>query len=116
MNLIAVEATVTVSDPAARAGLIEASIPFQRGTREDEPGCLVYCFAADPVHDDRIQVYELWESADALDAHFHHPNYFAMRELLMQSGIVIKATSRKLRVDAAAPVYGSDGVATASFD
>lgn len=115
MSLIAVEAAITIADASMRHTLIERSIPIQQATRDDEPGCLVYCFAADPCQDDLIQVYELWESAETLQAHFDHPNYHAMREMLGAGGLV-SAVSRKHRIDASAPVYGDDMIATAGFD
>ncbi len=115
MSLIAVEAAITIADPSTRQALLEKSAPIQKATRDDEPGCLVYCFAADPCQDDLIQVYELWESAEALQAHFDHPNYHDMRAMLGAGGLV-SAVSRKHRIDASAPVYGDDHIATASFD
>lgn len=114
-TLIVVEATITMSDREHRDDAVARSAPIQAATRADEPGCLVYCFAADPVRDDVVQVYELWADEASLAAHFEHPNYHEMRQLLGTSGMV-GATSRKLRVDATAPVYGADGVASASFD
>lgn len=115
MSLIAVEAAITVTEAASRQALIERSAPIQQATRDDEPGCLVYCFAADPCQDDLIQVYELWESEDALAAHFLHQNYLDMRTMLGEGGLK-SAVSRKHRIDATAPVYSPDHVPTASFD
>jgi quinol monooxygenase YgiN len=115
MSLIAVEAAITIADPSMRQALIEKSAPIQKATRDDEPGCLVYCFAADPCQDDLIQVYELWESEEALAAHLVHPNYHDMRAMLGAGGLV-SAPSRKHRIEKSAPVYGDDHIATASFD
>lgn len=115
MSLIAVDAVITIIDQATRDALVVKSAPIQQATRDDEPGCLVYCFAADPCQADRIQVYELWESAEALQAHFLHQNYRDMRAMLGTGGMV-SAVSRKHRIDASAPVYGADHVATTSFD
>ena len=64
MSLIAVEAAITVADPGDRQDLIDVGTD-PAGTRDDEPGCIVYCFAADPCRDDLIEVYELWESEEA---------------------------------------------------
>lgn len=114
MSLIAVEAAIVVSDPSRRDEVVAASAPVQAATRRDEPGCLVYCFAADPVQPDLIQVYELWADEASLEAHFLHPNYLAMREMLNSAGLV-SAVSRKLRIDATAPVYGPDRRPSASF-
>jgi quinol monooxygenase YgiN len=115
VSLIAVEAAIVLKDPSRRAEVLESTAPIQKATRDDEPGCLVYCFAADPVQPELIQVYELWENAESLQAHFAHPNYVAMRDLLGAAGMV-SAVSRKHRIDASAPVYGPDMIATASFD
>lgn len=115
MSLVVVEVTVTIADPSTRQALLEKSVPNQMKTRNDEPGCLAYCWAADPCQEDVIQVYELWESEETLAAHLVHPNYFEMRELMGAGGLV-SAVSRKHRIDASAPVYGPDHVATASFD
>lgn len=115
MSLIAVEAAITLADPAGRADLLERSAPIQQATRDDEPGCLVYCFAPDPCRPELIQVYELWESEEALAAHFDHPNYHEMRTLLTSAGLT-GAVSRKHRIDASAPVYGPDARPSAAFD
>jgi quinol monooxygenase YgiN len=115
MSLIAVEAAITIADPSARQALIDKSAPIQKATRDDEPGCLVYCFAADPCQDNLIQVYELWESEESLAAHFDHQNYFDMRTTLNDGGIT-GAVSRKHRIDASASVYNADRNPTASFD
>jgi quinol monooxygenase YgiN len=117
MSLVAVEAAITVVDREHRDALVadEVFAATQKATRDDEPGCLVYCFAADPVQDDLIQVYELWESEEALDVHLQHPNYFKMRDTLGKGGIT-GAVSRKHRIDASAPVYGNDGNPSGRFE
>jgi len=115
MSLIAVEAAITLKDPSIRQELIERTVPIQQATRDDEPGCLVYCFAADPCQDDLIQVYELWESEEALAAHFLHQNYFDMRSML-RAGEYTGVVHRKHRIDASAEVYGPDHTPSAYFD
>lgn len=115
MSLVAVEATIVIDDATRRDEIVAASAATQRATRDDEAGCLVYCFAADPVRDDLIQVYELWESEDALQAHLEHPNYFAMRDLLATGGLV-SAESRKHRIDKTAPVYDAEFNPSGHFD
>jgi len=115
MALIAIEAAIRITDPARRDEAVAASVKFQKATRDEEPGCIVYCFAADPVEPDLIQVYELWEDEATLAAHFDHPNYHGMRDLLGRFGLK-SAVSRKLRIDKTAPVYGPDFKANATFD
>jgi quinol monooxygenase YgiN len=113
-TLIAVEAAITVADASTRDEVVARSAPIQQATRDEEPGCLVYCFAADPVQPDLIQVYELWEDEASLQAHFAHPNYHSMREMLNGAGLA-SAVSRKFKIAAAAPVYGPDRTPSASF-
>jgi quinol monooxygenase YgiN len=113
-GLIAVEAALRVVDAARRDEIVAASAPIQKATRDDEPGCIVYCFAADPCEPDLIQVYELWEDETSLAAHFEHPNYTAMRQTLNAAGLA-SAVSRKFLISAAAPVYGPDHLPTARF-
>ncbi|MGI9053668.1 MAG: putative quinol monooxygenase [Ilumatobacteraceae bacterium] len=105
--MIVVEAAIRLTDPARRESLVAESAPIQQATRDDEVGCVVYCFAADPVEADLIQVYELWTDEESLVAHFQHPNYTKMRELLGAAGLA-SAISRKLRVDAHSPIYDED--------
>jgi quinol monooxygenase YgiN len=103
----------TISIPAdKRAACIEATTALQQATRDDEPGCLAYNFAADACRPDIIAVYELWTDADSLNAHFQHSNYTDMRNLLGSLGIT-GADVQKFKIEAAAPVYGADGIASA---
>lgn len=101
--------------PERRADCLAAGAPLQEATRRDEPGCLAYVFAADPLRPDVITVYERWADAAALEAHFQHPNYTGMRRIFAEHGIT-GATPMKYRIDAVAPVYNADRVPTASFD
>ena len=61
----------------------------------------------------RLQSIEIDEAS--LAAHFDHPNYHNMRDMLGRYGLK-SAVSRKLRIDKTAPVYGADFKASASFD
>lgn len=97
-----------------RAACLEASAPLQQATRDEEDGCLAYVFAPDPCRDDVISVYELWDTAPNLAAHFLHPYYTNMRTKLGAMGIT-GADVKKYRVDAVAPVYNSDQIATVDF-
>jgi quinol monooxygenase YgiN len=101
-------------EPDARDELVDASIPFQQSTREQEPGCNGYVFAADPLDPGRVHVFEEWASPEALEAHFQHPNFAAMSELLRRYPRRGSQTL-KYRVDATAPVRNSEGIATATF-
>lgn len=113
--MIIVAGTIDLADPASREDAISGSLQFQEATRREEPGCLAYCFAADPLVEGRIQVYELWQDEAALAAHFEHPNYLNMRTYLMGQGLK-GADNRKYRVDKVAPVYDDTRTPRADFD
>ena len=102
-------------DPADRDRLVASTVDLQRATREDEPGCILYAMAADPVDPGRITIVELWDSAASLAAHFEHPNFFA-------TGAVLRSVPRlggqieKYRIDAVAPVKDAGGNYSTSFE
>jgi quinol monooxygenase YgiN len=96
--------------PDAVAECIAATLDLQRGTQDDEDGCLAYSFTADPLTPGRILVYERWRDADALLTHFDHPNYHGMRVVLTSFGRA-RVDVERLRVDAARPIYDPDRVA-----
>jgi quinol monooxygenase YgiN len=106
--VIVVAATIDYADQASRDAAVAASASVQLATRTDEPGCHAYCFAADPSVPTRIQVYELWEDEGSLAAHFTHPNYLQMREVLGAHGIT-RAWNRMYEVGRNEPVYGPNG-------
>jgi quinol monooxygenase YgiN len=98
-----------------RDGAVAAAGELQQSTRDTEPGCLAYSFAADSTVAHRVQVYELWADASALEAHFVHANFWAMKTLL---GTFVRAGSSvaKYRVDATAGVYDAERRPTAGFN
>lgn len=112
--MIIVAGTIDLEDPSTRDEVLARSAPLQQATRDDEPGCLAYCFAADPCVDGRIQVYELWEDEATLAAHFLHENYFNMGGLLRESGLAA-SDNMKYRCDVREPVYDDTHVARANF-
>jgi quinol monooxygenase YgiN len=101
-------------DPEVRDELIAASVPLQQSTRNDEPGCLAYVFAADPVVDGRIHIFEQWATPADLDAHFEHPNFAATGELL-RSKPRRGGETTKFHVDRTGPVRDPDGQASATY-
>ena len=101
-------------DPTVRDHLVAATADLQRSTTDDEPGCIVYTMSTDPVDAGRIRIVELWESAEALDAHFQHPNFRATGDV-MRSEPRLGASTMKYRIDAADPVKGPDGAASSRF-
>lgn len=112
--MIIIAGTIDFDSSENRDKAIEVGRPLQQATRDDEPGCEAYCFAADPCVDTRIQVYELWRDEPSLAAHFLHQNYFNMRDALGQCGI-IGADNSKYRCDLSEPVYDDTRTARADF-
>jgi quinol monooxygenase YgiN len=107
--MIIVTATLSFETEADRDRAVTATAPVQKATRDDEPGCVAYCFAADPAQPTHIQVYELWTNADSLAAHFEHPNYAAMVDVLRTSGGLLHSENRLWAADDRGPVYDNNG-------
>ncbi len=79
-----------------------------------EAGCQHYAWTIDPHLPGRVHVFEQWDSAAELQAHLEGPAYTRM--LAHLSGYsILNAVTRKYRCDLIEPVYGPDGVATATF-
>ena len=47
-----------------------------------EDGCITYQFLFNPWDDSEVYIFEEWESAEALDAHFQTPHMATFREAL----------------------------------
>ena len=107
--MIIVVAALGFPDSEARDRAVTACAQTQKATRDEEPGCLDYCFAPDPAVDTRIQVYELWEDSDSLAAHFLHPNYARMVEALNSVAGEVESINQAYLVERHEPVYGPDG-------
>ena len=101
-------------DPAVRDELVASTASLQLSTQRDEPGCAMYTIAADPANGGRIVIVELWESAEALEAHFQHPNFTATGAAL-RAATRLGGSAMKYRIDAVDQVRGPDGEATARF-
>ncbi|MGI9624503.1 MAG: putative quinol monooxygenase [Acidimicrobiales bacterium] len=103
--MIIVTARLVFATREARDKAVEGSIPVQAATRDEEPGCEMYCFAADPAVPTEIQVYELWTDADSLEQHFTHPNYAAMVEVLHGVEGFVESVNRQYVADDRGTVY-----------
>lgn len=55
-------------EPALRNEFLRSRESLMQASRS-EAGCLEYVFAADPLVDGRVVLFERWESKDALAAH-----------------------------------------------
>ncbi len=55
-------------DPADRESWLASRAPLMARSRA-EPGCITYVFAPDPIEPGLVQLFERWESEEALEAH-----------------------------------------------
>ena len=112
MEKILISAQIDV-DPARRAEALETARVHIAAARA-EKGCIHYDWSACAMNPARINVFEEWESEEALAAHLRDPAYLGMRDHIGRFGIT-SAVSRKYRVDAEAPVYDAQGLPSAAF-
>ncbi len=105
---------IDLHDPSERAELLVESAPLQLATRNQEPGCQMYVFSADPCREERIEVVEVWDDMESLAAHFDHENYFNMGNLI-RSTSGRESDHRKYRCDFNEPVYDDSRRARADF-
>ena len=112
--MIIVVAALEFGSQEERDRAVELTRDVQMATRVEEAGCHDYCFAPDPSVPTRIQVYELWEDSDSLAAHFEHPNYHKMVELLGSAGIR-ESINQAYLVERGEPVYGPNGERKKAF-
>tara|TARA_B100000029_G_scaffold449059_1_gene471966 strand:- start:261 stop:1076 length:816 start_codon:yes stop_codon:yes gene_type:complete len=111
---IVIAGHIDLHDPSEREKLLTDSIPFQLATRNEEPGCQMYVFSADPCREERVEVVEIWDDMASLAAHFDHENYFNMGKLI-RSTSGRDSNHRKFRCDVNEPVYDNDRRARADF-
>ena len=92
-----------------RDAAVAASIPIQAATRDEEPGCLMYCFGPDPAVPTEIQVYELWSDPASLEKHFTHRNYTRMVAALQGIEGFLDSINRQWVADDRGTVYDGEG-------
>jgi quinol monooxygenase YgiN len=113
--MIIIAGTLNFVDQENRDGAIAAIRDLQQSTRDTEPGCVSYSFAADSGDATRVQVYEHWVDEESLAAHFRHANYLDTRAMLGQFKRAGGSQILKFRADLSEPVYDSNGVPRADF-
>ena len=113
MSKIVISAQIDV-EPAGREAALMGARPWIAGAL-GQPGCIHYDWSADLDNPARINVFEEWESAEALAGHFAGSRFAGMVAHLGQSGLQ-NVASRKYRVDAEGPVHDAEGKPTPVFD
>ncbi len=78
--MIIVSGTVSIQ-PDKREEAIEAALNMANATHE-EAGCITYMFYADLSDPNTFRVYEEWETADALKAHFNSAHMAEFNKIL----------------------------------
>ncbi|MHA7820488.1 MAG: putative quinol monooxygenase [Erythrobacter sp.] len=101
-------------DPAQRAEALRLAKPHIDAALAQD-GCIAYDWSADGNNPARVNVFEEWESEEALAHHFANDAYAGMRDHIGTFGLT-GAASKKYRVDAEGPVYNAEGQATEAFD
>ncbi len=112
--MVIVVAALEFASEQDRNHAVALTADVQRLTREDEAGCLDYCFAPDPAVATRIQVYERWETSESLAAHFDHPYYERMAGLLRGVGMV-SSTNQAYLIERGEGVYTDAGEKKKAF-
>jgi quinol monooxygenase YgiN len=112
--MIVVAGWLDFTSSEARDHAVAEGRAVQQATRDTEPGCLAYSFAPDTGVANRVQVFELWADTESLAAHFDHPNFLAMREILrrFERG---GSSVAKYRCDLSEPIYDDQRTPRADF-
>ncbi|MDH3681957.1 MAG: antibiotic biosynthesis monooxygenase [Acidimicrobiia bacterium] len=76
--MLIIAGTISV-DPDHRSRFLDEVAPMVAASRAED-GCQAYVFSADPTDTDLIRLYELWDSEDALAAHFASDHMAEWRE------------------------------------
>ena len=86
-------------EEARRAGSVMAA------TSRAESGCMEYRFAFDVDDPLVVQVFEQWESAAALEAHFATPHFLAFSEVILRA-VDGQADFTRYEVSSSGPLFG----------
>lgn len=73
-------------DPSHREEAIAAAVRMMEETAK-EAGCLSYVFSADLRDPGRFRIFEEWESAEALEAHFAAPHMAEFQKAVAELGV-----------------------------
>ena len=85
--MLIVAGTIEI-DPADVETLRDAASTMMAATLQ-EPGCQQYVFSVSVADPSQVQVFEIWDSAEDLAAHFETPHMAEYRQAL--AGITIRS-------------------------
>jgi len=83
--MIVIAGSVAI-DPANRADAVSAAVAMMAATRQ-EAGCISYTFSEDLEEPGSFRIFEEWESAEALGAHFEAPHMAAFGAAIGAVGV-----------------------------
>ena len=99
--MLIVAGTITI-DPADVDRMRVAAAEMMAATHE-EPGCIEYVFSISVADPGTVNIFEVWESAADLEAHFEMPHMATFRETLSTLTITDRSISR-YEVSSSAPM------------
>ena len=73
-------------DPEHRDRAIRAALDMMEASQKED-GCVAYVFTADLQDPGLFRVFEEWETAEALEAHFEMPHMAEFQERMATMGI-----------------------------
>lgn len=83
--MIIVAGTITL--PADKIEAMRAPARTMVAATQKEAGCRVYSFAEDLTEPGLVRIFEIWESMEALQAHFTAPHMGAWRAAMATFGV-----------------------------
>ncbi len=89
--MLIVAGTFTLQSPGERDRFLEATSELTRGSAA-EAACVRYTFSADPLNENVVNLFEIWESENSLQAHFEEDHYRAFSKNVMPTFKVEKQT------------------------
>jgi quinol monooxygenase YgiN len=90
--MIVVAGEIVVAPESAKAARA-AAIEMGRATRA-EPGCVTYRFYEDLETSGHFHVFEIWQTPEALKAHFETPHMKAFRATLATLKFISRDVTR----------------------
>ena len=98
--MVIVAGTIKVN-PNQRADFLASTVELVAATLA-EHGCQAYTFSADPINEDNVNLFEVWEDNDALDTHLASTHLVTWYE---QNGNTIEEKdTKRYQVSSVGPV------------
>lgn len=98
--MLVIAGTIRI-DPAQREGARAAAREMMEATRR-EPGCRSYVFSFDLDDPAVVHLFECWESAAALEAHFATPHMARFQQVV--GGLVRGSEIQRYEVSSVGPL------------